>query len=60
MASRKSYFDDPPGKSVVLFLLGVFFLFSTVGLATDMSEMGRQPTLRFVLSLLAISLFAIC
>jgi hypothetical protein len=60
MASRKSYFNDRPGKSVVLFLLGVFFLFSTVGLATDMSEMGRQPTLRFVLSLLAISLFAIC
>ena len=60
MASSKSFFSTVPRRSVILFLVGVFFLFSNVGLASDISEMGRQPALRFVLSVLIISLFAIC
>lgn len=59
MASGKSYFNEVPRKSVALFLLGVFFLFSTIGLASDMSSMGRQSTLGFVLTILIVNLFAI-
>lgn len=59
MASGKSYFNEVPRKSVALFLLGVFFLFSTIGLASDMSSMGRQSPLGFVLTILIVNLFAI-
>lgn len=59
MASGKTYFSTVPRRSIALFLLGVFFLFGTVGLATDMADMGHQPTLRFVLTTVVISLFAI-
>jgi len=45
--------------SRVIFLLGVFFIFSTIGLASDMSQMGSQPVLRFVLSVFVISTFAV-
>ena len=41
-----NYWKSVPRKSIVLFLLGVFFLFSTLGFASDISEMGRQPTHR--------------
>ncbi len=46
-------------KSRVSFLLRVFLLFSTVGLAMDMTQMGRQPPLRLVLVLLVIGSFAV-
>ena len=46
-------------RSRVVFLVGVFLLFSTIALAMDMTQMGRQPTLRFVLNLLVVSTFAV-
>jgi hypothetical protein len=40
--------------------LGVFFIFSTIGFAADLMEMGRQSTLRLVLSVFSYGLFAMC
>jgi len=40
-------------------MLGVFFLFSTLGFASDISEMGRQPMLRYVLSILISGVFPV-
>ena len=54
-----AYWKSIPRKSTVLFLLGVFFLFSTLGFASDISEMGRQPTVRYVLSVLISGVFPV-
>jgi hypothetical protein len=54
-----AYWKSIPRKSIVLFLLGVFFLFSTLGFASDISEMGRQPTLRYVLGVLISGVFPV-
>jgi hypothetical protein len=54
--SKYSWKTLPPG-SFILFLLGVFFLFVTFGFAGDIREMGREPVLRFALTLLISGLF---
>src|SRR5271168_3715913 len=54
-----TYWKSVPRKSTVLFLLGVFFLFSTLGFASDISELGRQPTVRYVLSILISGVFPV-
>src|SRR6266478_7335548 len=58
MSRAKSFWKTVPRTSFIGFLLGVFFIFSTMGLTTDIMEMGRQPTLRFVLGVLRSGLFA--
>ena len=59
MSSPKPEFlRTVPRKSSAIFLFGVFLLFSTVGFANDMTQMGRQPILRLVLGLLFISTFS--
>jgi hypothetical protein len=58
MSPSRSLWKTIPRTSLVGFLLGVFFIFSTIGLTTDIMEMGRQPTLRFVLGVLLSGLFA--
>jgi Stage II sporulation protein E (SpoIIE) len=58
MSPSKSFWKTIPRTSLVGFLLGVFFIFSTMGLTTDIMEMGREPTLRFVLGVLLSGLFA--
>jgi len=45
MSRAKSFWKAIPRTSFVGFLLGVFFIFSTMGLTTDIMEMGREPTL---------------
>ena len=57
MSTTRSYWKSIPPRSLVIFLLGVFFIFSTIGFASDITEMGRQPTLRFVLSVLLSGIF---
>ena len=52
------YWRTIPWKSRAGFLLGVLFIFSTVGFISDIMEMGRQPALRFVLSVLLSGGFA--
>jgi hypothetical protein len=57
MSITRSYWKTVPRRSLFLFLLGVFCIFSTVGFASDILEMGRQQTLRFVLSVLMSGVF---
>jgi hypothetical protein len=57
MSRTKSFWKTIPLNARLLFLLGVFFLFSTIGFASDITEMGRQPTLRFVLGVLIVGVF---
>jgi sigma-B regulation protein RsbU (phosphoserine phosphatase) len=59
MSRAKSFWETLPRGSFLLFLLGVFFLFSTVAFASDLAEMGRQPALRLALSTLISGLFAV-
>jgi Stage II sporulation protein E (SpoIIE) len=48
-----------PGKSVAGFLLAVFFVFTVIGFANDILDMGRQSNTRFVLVVLLSGLFAV-
>jgi Stage II sporulation protein E (SpoIIE) len=48
-----------PRKSLTIFLVGVFFIFSIIGFASDITVMGRQPALRFVLSVLLSGIFPV-
>jgi hypothetical protein len=48
-----------PRKSVVVFLLAVFFVFATFGFANDIIDMGRQPPLRFAVAIVLSGLFAV-
>jgi hypothetical protein len=59
MSRAKSFWKTLPRRSFLLFLLGVFFIFITVGFASDIAEMGRQPTLRFAINLLLSGIFPV-
>jgi hypothetical protein len=48
-----------PRKSQITFLAGVFFVFSIIGFAGDITETGRQPALRFVLMVLISGIFPV-
>jgi stage II sporulation SpoE-like protein len=48
-----------PRRSVVVFLFAVFFVFTTFGFASDIMDMGRQPSLRYGVSVLLSGLFAV-
>jgi hypothetical protein len=58
MSRAKSFWKTIPRTSLIGFLLGVFFIFSTMGFTNDIMEMGRQRTPRFVLSVLLSGSFA--
>ena len=58
-SSKREFLRTVPRKSLTIFLLGVFLLFSTIGLADDMAQMGRQSALRLALTLLFISTFSV-
>jgi hypothetical protein len=46
MSINRTYWRTVPFNSLLVFLLGVFLLFSTIGFASDIPEMGREPQLR--------------
>ena len=48
-----------PRKSLAVFLLGVFSVFSTFGIASDILDMGREPILRYVLGVLMAGISSI-
>ena len=48
-----------PRKTLVISLIGVFFIFSTIGFVNDIIDMGRQPRLRFALDALLVGGFAV-
>jgi hypothetical protein len=58
MSRAKTYWRTIPRTSLIGFLLGVFFIFSTIGITTDIMAMGREPALRFALNVLLSGLFA--
>jgi hypothetical protein len=49
-----------PRASRLIFLLAVFFVFAGCGFAYDSIDLGRQPPLRFAISVLVQALFAVC
>ena len=57
MSRERIFWKTVPRISVVLFLLGVFFIFSTIGFVGDITQMGLQPTLRFVLTVMLSGVF---
>jgi Stage II sporulation protein E (SpoIIE) len=57
MISIPSSWKAFPRKSVIVFLAGVFFTFSTVGIASDLEEMGRQPALLYISMVLISGVF---
>ena len=59
MSQTKSFWRQFPRRSTAIFLLGVFLIFSTIAFVVDMTEMGREPTLRFVLSVLITGTFPV-
>jgi Stage II sporulation protein E (SpoIIE) len=60
MKTTNLFWRTVPRKTVVVFLIGVFFIFSTIGFANDIMGMGRTPTIRFVLAVLLNGLFCVC
>ena len=58
MSTVPAYLKKIRPSSGVLFLLGVFCLFSTIGFANDATQMGRQPLIGLTLSVLTGSIFA--
>jgi hypothetical protein len=48
-----------PRKAIVIFLLAVFFTFTSFGFASDMMDMGRQPPFRFGIGVVLTGLFAV-
>jgi hypothetical protein len=59
MSQPNSFWRQFPRKSTIIFLLGVFLIFSTIAFVVDMTEMGREPTLRFVLIVLINGAFPV-
>jgi len=60
MNRNRSVWKTIPLRARLVFLLGVFFIFSTIGFSNDISEMGHQPTARFILSVLIVGIFPMC
>jgi hypothetical protein len=57
MISMPTFWKTFPRRSVIVFLAGVFFTFSTVGIASDLIEMGRQPALLYISMVLISGVF---
>src|SRR5579871_117786 len=49
-----------PRRSIVIFLLAVFFVFTVIGFAYDILDMGRSQTARLVLTVVFAGAFAVC
>jgi Stage II sporulation protein E (SpoIIE) len=60
MSVSASHHRNIPPKSLLIFLAGVFVIFSTIGFAGDITEMGRSPMYRLVLGVLFSGFFPVC
>jgi hypothetical protein len=58
-AQRFNPWTSVPRRSAIIFLAAVFFTFSTMGVTGDISDMGRQPLVRFAGGVLVSGLFAV-
>jgi hypothetical protein len=59
MSRNETFWKTLSPRSFLLFLLGVFFVFSAIGFANDVMQMGRTPNPRFALSILVAGIFPI-
>ena len=59
MATIRQYWKTFPRRSLILFPLGVFFIFSTIGFVNDIMNLGREPVIRFVLNVLLSGIFPV-
>ncbi len=57
--SDVSPWRSTPRRSIVIALLAVFLTFATMGFVSDIANLGRQPTLKFALTVVLSGLFAI-
>lgn len=57
--ARANPWDTVPKRSAVMFLTAVFLTFTTMGMIGDISDMGRQPVIRFAASVLVSGSFAV-
>ncbi len=58
--SSASPWRGMPRRSIVIFLLAVFFVFTVIGFAYDILDMGRSQTARLVLTVVFAGAFAVC
>jgi hypothetical protein len=58
--NRPNPWRDTPTLSKVLFLLAVFFVFVGIGVANDVTDMGRVPWQRYAMTAVLNGLFAVC
>jgi hypothetical protein len=58
MRSIKVSLQRFPRKSMLIFLVGVFFLFTTAGIVSDMMSLGRQTVPHYLLGVLLSGLAA--
>jgi Stage II sporulation protein E (SpoIIE) len=49
----------PPRRSTVIFLLAVFFIFTGIGIASDVTGGARQPLFQFAVTVLCLGFFAV-
>jgi sigma-B regulation protein RsbU (phosphoserine phosphatase) len=54
MKRENGFLKTVPRKSLILFGVGVFALFGTFGVASDVGDLGRDPALRVALSVVLI------
>jgi serine phosphatase RsbU (regulator of sigma subunit) len=59
MGISRPFLKAIPRKSLAVFLLGVFCIFSTFGIASDILDMGREPVLHYILGVLLAGSFSI-
>jgi hypothetical protein len=59
MSAGRAFWKTIPRTSLITFLLGVFFIFSIIGFASDIGEMGRQSPLRLLLNVLISGIFPV-
>lgn len=59
MATPNYYWKSVPPLPRTVLLLGVFFIFGTIGSAIDVAGMGLQSTTRYLVSVILFGLFAI-
>jgi Stage II sporulation protein E (SpoIIE) len=59
MAAINRFWKTVPLRSSILFFVGVFFIFTAIGFASDITEMGRQTTLRLVIGTFITGIFPV-
>jgi hypothetical protein len=59
MSRDQTFWKTLSTKSFFVFLAGVFLVFSAIGFASDVTQMGRMPSARFALSILVSGIFPV-